>query len=340
MDEFAAEPAEIRAELFTETAARMGVSPQIIEKDFWVCWTLRRVFSLESPLPGLIFKGGTSLSKAYGLIERFSEDIDLSLDRHDLGFAGERDPANPELSGNKRKKLLDELSKTASALVQGDLRDRIQTVMQTALPDETINLSVTEEDDQTLIFTYPASLNPSETATYVRPVVRLEFGARSDHLPAETRTVAPYAAKHFPDQVENPATEVKTLSAQRTFWEKATILHMLYYQDDKKALGERMSRHYYDLVQLAQSGVKDVALANLDLLNEVALHKTRFFPAAWANYGAAKPPTLKLVPHDNLTQELRTDYQAMNEMIFGEAPSFESVMDVLKGLERDINQAN
>ena len=91
MDKFAAEPAEIRAELFTETAARMGVSPQIIEKDFWVCWTLRRVFSLKGPLPGLIFKGGISLSKAYGLIERFSEDIDLSLDRHDLGFAGERD---------------------------------------------------------------------------------------------------------------------------------------------------------------------------------------------------------------------------------------------------------
>ena len=106
MDKFAAEPTEIRAELFTETAARMGVSPQIIEKDFWVCWTLRRVFSLEGPLPGLIFKSGTSLSKAYGLIERFSEDIDSRLDRHDLGFAGQRGSANPQLSGNKLKKLL------------------------------------------------------------------------------------------------------------------------------------------------------------------------------------------------------------------------------------------
>jgi len=338
MDKFAAEPSEIRAELFTETAARMGVSPQIIEKDFWVCWTLRRVFSLEGPLPGLIFKGGTSLSKAYGLIERFSEDIDLSLDRRDLGFAGERDPANPDLSGKKRKKLLDDLSQTASALVQGGLKDQIQAMMQAALPDETIDLSVTDEDNQTLIFTYPASLEPSGTASYVRPVVRLEFGARSDHLPAETRTVAPYASEHFPNQFEDPAIEVKTLSALRTFWEKATILHMLYYQDDKKALGERMSRHYYDLAQLAQSGVKDVALANLDLLNEVALHKTRFFPAAWANYQAAKPPTLKLVPHDKLKQKFRNDYQAMNEMIFGDAPSFESVMDVLKGIERDINQ--
>ena len=338
MDKFAAEPAEIRAELFTETAARMGVSPQITEKDFWVCWTLKRVFSLEGPLPGLIFKGGTSLSKAYGLIERFSEDIDLSLDRHDLGFEGERDPANPELSGNKRKKLLGELTETASALVQGGLKDQIQAVMQAALPDEVIDLSLADEDSQTLIFTYPASLNPVGTAPYVRPVVRLEFGARSDHLPAETRTIAPYAAEYFADQFEAPATQVKTLSAQRTFWEKATILHMLYHQDNKKALGERMSRHYYDLAQLAQSSVKDAALANLGLLNEVALHKTRFFPAAWANYADAKPPTLKLTPHDSLKQKLRTDYQAMNEMIFGEAPSFDDVMDVLKELERNINQ--
>lgn len=340
MDKFAAEPAKIRAELFTETAARMGVSPQIIEKDFWVCWTLRRVFSLEGSLPGLIFKGGTSLSKAYGLIERFSEDIDLSLDRRDLGFAGERDPANPYLSGNKRKKLLEDLSKTASALVQGDLKDQIQAVMQASLPDETIDLSVTDEDDQTLIFTYPASLDPSGMTPYVPPYVKLEFGARSDHLPAETCAIAPYAAEHFPDQFENPATEVKTLSAERTFWEKATILHMLYHQDDKKTLRKRMSRHYYDLAQLAQSDVKDTALANLDLLDEVALHKTRFFPAAWANYGEAKPPTLKLAPHDTLKQKLRQDYQAMNEMIFGEAPSFNAVMDVLKGLEREINQAD
>jgi len=340
MDRVAAEPLEIRADLFTETAARMGVSPQIIETDFWVCWTLRRVFSLEAPLPGLIFKGGTSLSKAYGLIQRFSEDIDLSLDRSDLGFEGERDPANPELSGNKRKGLLKELSKAAAALVQGDLKDRIQAVMQEVLPSEDINLSVTDEDNQTLIFTYPASLDPSSTAPYVRPVVRLEFGARSDHLPAEMRTVMPYAAEHFADQFDAPETQVITLSAQRTFWEKATILHQLYYQPDEKDLGERMSRHYYDLAQLARSDVKDAALADLELLSEVARHKTQFFRDPKAKYDEAKPGTLKLIPHDKLETKLRADYQAMNEMIFGEAPGFENVMNALKALEREINQTD
>lgn len=338
MDSFANQPAEIRAELFTETAAKMGVSPQIIEKDFWVCWTLRRVFRLETPIASLIFKGGTSLSKSYGLIERFSEDIDLSLDRHDLGFTGERDPANPEISGGKRKNLLKELSQRAAQLVQGELKEQIQAAMGAALSNIDIDLSLTDEDKQTLIFTYPASLGPSVAAPYVRPVVRLEFGARSDHLPAETSTVTPYAAEQFPKQFSDAASQVKTLSPERTFWEKATILHMLYHQDDEKALGERMSRHYYDLAQLAQSDVKTKALENLDLLSEVALHKIRFFPAAWANYEDAKPATLKLMPHETLKQKLRADYRAMNEMIFGVAPSFKDLMNVIEGLEREINE--
>lgn len=337
MDDFANKTPVIRAELFTETAARMGVDPHIIEKDFWVCWTLQRLAALDAPMMGLMFKGGTSLSKAYGLIERFSEDIDLSLDRHALGFTGERDPASDAISGGQRKRLLEELAETATTLVQGELKDQIEAAMQTALNRQDIDLATTVEDDQTLIFTYPASLGEGPTARYVKPVVRLEFGARSDHLPAEARDITPYAAEHFRGQFKMPAIQVKTLGAERTFWEKATILHMLYHQADTKVLGERMSRHYYDMAQLAQSDVKAKALNNMALLDEVALHKTRFFPAAWAKYQEAKPPTLKLVPHDNLQKKLRADYKAMNEMIFGEAPAFESIIKTINLLETEIN---
>lgn len=337
MDDFTTQTPAIRAELFTETAARMGVDPHIIEKDFWVCWTLKRVFALESPITGLMFKGGTSLSKAYGLIERFSEDIDLSLDRHALGFMDERDPASDAISGGQRKRLREELAETTTTLVQGELKDQIEAAMQTALKGHDIDLATTVEDDQTLIFTYPASLSEGPTAHYVKPVVRLEFGARSDHLPAETRGITPYAAEHFPSQFKIPTVQVKTLGAERTFWEKATILHMLYNQAETKALGERMSRHYYDMAQLAQSDVKAKALSNMALLNEVALHKTRFFPAAWANYQEARPPTLKIVPHANLQMKLRADYQAMDEMIFGEAQGFDSIIEILTQLESEIN---
>jgi len=337
MDSFAKEGPEIRAEIFGEAAARMGVDPIIVEKDFWVCWTLKRVFGLKEFQAGLIFKGGTSLSKAYGAIHRFSEDIDLSIDRHDLGFVGDNDPASNTISGNLRKRLLDDLTDASSALVQRDLRNQIIAAMQTALPNTEIDLTVSDVDGQTLIFNYPGSLPPPVGGAYLQDKVKLEFGARSDHLPAEPRTLSAYAAKYFPDQLPDASVDVKVLGAERTFWEKATILHMLHHMADNKDLARHMSRHYYDLAELAKLDVRNTALSSLNLLADVALHKTRFFPAAWAKYGEAKPPTLKLSPTANLERKLRADYRDMQEMIFGDSPEFDDILSVLASLEADIN---
>lgn len=337
MDVFAQEAPDVRSEIFTETAAQMDVRPIIVEKDFWVCWTLKRVFALKDVQAGLIFKGGTSLSKAYGAIHRFSEDIDLSLDRHDLGFIGDRDPANEGISNNSRKRLLAELTETCTAIVQGKLRDQILAAMSAALPKVDIELTVDEEDPQTLIFNYPQGLAPPSGGSYLQDKVKLEFGARSDHLPAQTRHLRAYAAEQFPDQFSDAEVSVKTLGAERTFWEKATILHMLYHQPEGKNLAKHMSRHFYDLAELAKLDVREDALSNLHLLTDVALHKTRFFPAAWAKYDEARASTLKLTPSDKLEQKLRSDYRDMREMIFGEAPSFDEVLATLKALEAEIN---
>lgn len=339
MDKFAQEAPDIHAEIFSETAARMGVQPIIIEKDFWVCWTLKRVFALKDVQAGLIFKGGTSLSKAYGAIHRFSEDIDLSLDRHDLGFVGDRDPASESISNNNRKRLLSELTETCTAIVQGELRDQILAEMSAALPEVDIELTVSEGDAQTLIFNYPQGLAPPSGGSYLQDKVKLEFGARSDHLPAQTRHLSAYAAQHFPDQIPYAKVSVKTLGAERTFWEKATILHMLYHQAESKDLAKHMSRHYYDLAELAKLDVRGEALKNLQLLTDVALHKTRFFPAAWAKYDEARVSSLRLTPHENLEQKLRADYRDMREMIFDEAPNFDDVLETLKALEAEINVA-
>lgn len=337
MDEFARQSQEIRAELFQETAARMGVAPIIVEKDFWVCWTLKRVFTLEGFQAGLIFKGGTSLSKAYGAIRRFSEDIDLSLDRHDLGFTGDRDPGAAGLSGNRRKALLRELDETTSKTIQTHLKHRIESAMATSLSGIDIDLTVSEENNQTLIFNYPAGVPLPGGDTYLADKVKLEFGARSDHLPAETRHVKSYVAEHFPGQISDAEVRVKTLSATRTFWEKATILHMLYHSPDDKALGKHMSRHYYDLAELAASDVRAAALDAIHLLSDVALHKSHFFRDAKAKYEEAEPPTLRLVPEGELERRLRSDYSSMQDMLFDEPPKFDDILTGLAALEAEIN---
>nr|WP_284387046.1 nucleotidyl transferase AbiEii/AbiGii toxin family protein [Algimonas ampicilliniresistens] len=145
--------------------------------------------------------------------------------------------------------------------------------MADALPSSKIDLTVSEEDPQTLILNYPTSLT-THAGNYLADKVKLEFGARSDHLPPETRLVKPYAAEQLPALFEEPDVEVKVLSAARTFWEKATILHMLFYQKPNKALGRAMSRHYYDLATLAGTPIKAEALDDLDLLKAVARHKS------------------------------------------------------------------
>lgn len=337
MDEFARQSQEIRAELFQETAARMGVTSIIVEKDFWVCWTLKRVFSLEDFQAGLIFKGGTSLSKAYGAIRRFSEDIDLSIDRHDLGFVGERDPANAEISKKQRKRLLQELAETSAKIVQTDLRNHIKASMSASMPDTDIDLTISEDDDQTLIFNYPSGVPLAGDDNYLSDKVKLEFGARSDHLPAEDRRIQSYASERFPDQFPDAHVEVKTLSATRTFWEKATILHMLHHAPEGKAFGKHMSRHYYDLAVLAKSEVRVEALKNMSLLSDVALHKSRFFRDPKAKYEEAAPPTLKLAPTDELSKRLRADYTSMQEMLFDEPREFDSILSDLSDLQTEIN---
>lgn len=334
MEQFANDAPELRDEAFQETAAQLGMSKAIIEKDFWVCWSLKQLFSLPSFGEQMIFKGGTSLSKAYDVIHRFSEDVDLSLDREQLGFVGDRDPEGPDLSGKKQKKLLQELQAAAEAAVGGQLLAEIQTAFNASLEQE-FTLSVDPNDAQTILFAYP-SLTESAT-DYVQPIVRFEFGARGVQLPAEQIDIAPYMHQAFPDLLVNGQVGVKVLGVERTFWEKATILHMLFHQDATKPLADRMSRHYYDMAQLIGHEAKGRALQSLDLLTQVAHHKSVFFKSAKANYEDAKLGSLRLMPNDELTTALRHDYAGMREMIIGDIPTFDEILATISDFEAEIN---
>jgi len=336
MDRFANEPPAQRAEAFQEAAAQLGFSQAIIEKDFWVCWSLDKLFALPSFGDHLIFKGGTSLSKAYDVIHRFSEDVDLSLDRAQLGFTGDNDPENSDLSGGKRKLLLQDLQKAAEETVKGPLQSELNAAFDVHL-DQGFQLSVDPYDAQTLLFAYPSEEQNSITQGYVKPVIRFEFGARGVLLPAEDLIIKPYLSDAFPDLMITSETSVRVLGIERTFWEKATILHMLCHQDPAKPLSDRMSRHYYDMALLIDHPTKDRALENLDLLGQAAHHKSVFFKAAWARYETAIPGSLCLMPSPELATALRRDYAGMKEMIIGPVPDFDDILSKIETLEADVN---
>jgi len=344
VDEVARLSPSDRADLFRAAAETLGYSPSVVEKDFWVCWTLRRVFALPDPPADILFKGGTSLSKAFGVLDRFSEDIDLVLDRHGLGFTDERDPASPDFSRKKRQSLIKELQHTCQTAVRDALLPRLRALFAEALQEVPptawrIELSPDDPDQQTIVFFYPTTVGSREQSSpYIRPHVLLEIGARGDHWPAEERMVQPYAIQALPDLFKVKESAVLVLAAERTFWEKATILHSLHHKPLTDAIGPRLSRHYYDLVRLAASQFGANALMQPDLLRVVAAHKDQMFPAAWARYDLAVPGTLKLVPPPERHEKLAKDYAQMREMIFSEPPTFEDLMEALQQLEDRVNE--
>jgi hypothetical protein len=341
MDDVARLPAADRGDLFAEAAHRRGLTAAIIEKDFWVCWTLKRLFTLPEPPAGLLFKGGTSLSKVFGLIERFSEDVNLSFDRAGLGFGGNSDPLNAS-TGKKRKHGLEALIDTCQRVIREQLLPQLLDQFSDALgelPSEPWGLELAEDDPQTLLFHYPAKdrSRSADEPAYIHPVVRLEIGARSDHWPTHQAAVASYAAAEFPSAFKEAGCTVRVLAAERTFWEKATVLHMWHHAAPDKKFGDRQSRHYYDVVQMYGHDLGRAALTNTELLLKVARHKEVFFPAAWARYSDARPGTLRLVPPDARLTELEQDYRKMREMIFGQPPAFETLLKVLGEIERRVN---
>lgn len=326
MDRVARLPAAERSALFAETAARMKTTPAVAEKDFWVTWVLDRLFADAELACLLMFKGGTSLSKAYRLIERFSEDIDLILDWRVL--SGE-DPL-AERSKAKQEKLNAAINEQAQAVIGGELLTRIAG--DSCLGD-LCHCAVAADDPHVIEVRYPASF-PDR---YLRPELRLEIGPLAAWLPHEERMIGSYAAEQFPQVFARRECAVRVIKAERTFWEKATILHHEAYRPEGNPQPSRYSRHYYDLARMAAAPVKDAALVNLELLAEVVAFKQRFYPRGWARYDLAVPGSLRLVPDGAVLAAVEADYRAMTNMIFGTVPAFGEILGSLRVLEEEIS---
>jgi hypothetical protein len=334
MDDFAKHKPAERQPYFEETAARRTSTATAIEKDFWICWTLKHLFELEG-IPELRFKGGTSLSKVFRLIDRLSEDIDISIDRAALGFSGERDLANPDLSVTKRKALDRELRAAITKEVQSRILPKLQERFQQMLGKDGWKLlpSDQENEEMTLLFHYP---NAFAYSKYLQPQIKIEFG-RGDQQPSEKSSVTPTVAETFPDIFRVKSAEVPVLDCQRTFWEKITLLHAENHRPDPSTLKPRMSRHWSDIAVMSTAERFQDAKLSLNLLHQVIDFKKIYFAANWAHYETAVPGTLRIVPNEVLQDILRKDYQQMQEMFPSTPLSFEQILERLAALETRLN---
>ena len=316
----------------------MHLHAQSVEKDLWVCWTLRELFSLPGVGEHLTFKGGTSLSKAWKLIRRFSEDIDLIVDKEALGFGGDAAP-DKAASNKQRKARLEALMAASRQWVQGSLQPALATRIATALGDDAackLEVDPDMPDGQCLLLHYPSAFE--NEAGYIKPVVKIELGARSDDWPNSECPIQPYLAERFPQLMPEGPFSVRVLAAERTFWEKACLLHEETFRPHDKPRKLRMARHYYDLWCLLRAGVGERALANTALFQRVAEHREIFFRYAWVDYSTHKPGTFRLSPPSDHLANWRSDYQAMlGPMFFGEVPNFDEIMKAVSEFEKTFN---
>ncbi|HZK98544.1 MAG TPA: nucleotidyl transferase AbiEii/AbiGii toxin family protein [Caulobacteraceae bacterium] len=319
-----------------ESAQGRGLtrSAALLEKDVWVVWTLQALFAAPFA-DDLVFKGGTSLSKAYNIIQRFSEDVDLTYDIRKLA---DEQAGHPEALSEAEARSLGR--RIRAKLLPRLLEAEIQPYLQAQIADAGLQATV-ERDGENLFVVYEAA---AEYPDYVSPRVKLEFGARSTGEPATRRPIACDLAPAFPE-LEFPSATPRVMRAERTFWEKAALAHV-YCLEGKLRGATGFARHWHDLSRLDEAGVAAAAMADRALATAVADHKAKFFPAkdahaAPVDYHAAVSGHLRLVPGGEAFDLLKADYAAMIEAGYleGDAEAFEALMARCGDLQVRINAA-
>jgi hypothetical protein len=339
---------EDRRDLFVGAADRLRTNEQNIEKDFWVCWTLDALFNeLDAGGPRLLFKGGTSLSKGYGLIERFSEDIDITVFREDIG-----QPATVEeleaLSGKKRNARLEAIKAACQEYIQGPMLEQLGVLLRQTL--KTANMSPNrarvepdpdDPDRQSLLLWYPAVT--AEGNAYIRRAIKIESGAKSALDPHAPVVVKPYIADDLPN-LDLAVGNVTTVDASRTFWDKIVILHGLRRwwdcRGELKGGGQRVSRHYYDVYRLLASEIGRNATGDVEMAEDCVRHARMFFNRPDLDLASAILGSFALTPHDGMLADLRRDYVAMSGMVFGKIPNIDEVVSQIAELEQSLNRGN
>lgn len=325
-------PSEERKEVYDSLSSEIGLPPEILEKDVWICWALEVLFSDPAHLP-MAFKGGTSLSKVYRAISRFSEDIDLTVAVPSADFS---DGKLPTTRGK-----IDKLRAVLSGELADYLRGHVAPLLYTAVlafPDAPVDVVLMEADGETIVLDYPSCYEKS--GGYLRERVKLEFGARNILEPNERHDLVPFLRPFLRAETALPTATVDVLSAKRTFWEKATLAHDACGRDEWRGGIERLSRHWYDLGILADHAIGTEALADRSLLADVVRIKTVFFKNSTSDYAACLTGGIRILPGPGGLVDLERDYNAMtNAGMFSEdPPTFELLVERLARLENEINR--
>lgn len=328
-----------RSQAFRIASEKLGFPAYVIEKDFWVTYMLDTLFNRIKHNHRIMFKGGTSLSKCYGLIDRFSEDIDLSLHMADLGFEGDKAPHNvaKNESNAAAKKAIESLKLAGQEFLENTIMVLLADIIKEDVnSQDDWDLILDKNNPENLLFYYPKSLADDEYGNkYVKPVVLIEAGTKSEHIPLEQVEIN--------SLLEDAISEIKStamiqvLSPKRTFWEKVTILHAENNINRVERVKERLSRHLYDIVMLSRDKIGIEAMADVGLLDSVAKHKAFYYRANAAKYDEAKVGTLKILPKDEILEAFRADYEKMRSMFAGEVIEFDVIIEELSLLEHKIN---
>jgi hypothetical protein len=328
-----------RGLVFEQAAVGRAVEPVIVEKEFWVCWLLGVLFALPELEPHLVFKGGTSLSKVFGAIDRFSEDVDLSVSPAFVGA----DPSllDEGISRASRDRALADLQRRCEETVREVVAPLLERVSREllGLPRGGDAWLEYERDAQTqspvLYFRYPTAT--SADVPYVPRSVKLELGSLTDQQPTGRHPVRPWVADDYPEIFQDWRCDVTALDLARSFWEKATILHAEFHRPADQPTPIRYARHYADFARLLTHPDAGTFMADKTLAARVVEWKNRIFPRRWARYDLARHGSFRFAPPPARQAELERDYAAMRPLFLHESSPFSSVMEQLASAERMVN---
>lgn len=317
-----------KKQVYEQVGTTEGLPPVAIEKDFWVTFVLQAVFELEFA-EHLVFKGGTSLSKGWNLIQRFSEDVDLAVDRTAFGFDG-------KLGSSKRTKLRKAVRKFVVEEFTPALTENL-TQKGADVDVEVWKSKNSDEDPSTIEITFPSVTEPM---AYLQPRVLIEVNARSLFEPHKEKELTPFVGSVFPQlKLDLEPAVIPCVLPKRTFLEKVFLLHEEFQKNPNKMRAARLSRHLYDIEALMDTDHGKKALSDEELYVDIISHRKHLTKISGLDYDKHRPGFINIVPPEASIKQWQDDYRAMQEsMIHGNALTFVDLIARMKELMERINQ--